>query len=367
MKKFNCIFPGLYNYILTKDVGMIPYVLSEKYDSIITTYDNDNYTYMENILNSDNLEINYLENTGNERRDVTRYIRSNAGDIDFIEFYHLRYNLLPWYVFTYKLHNKKGTIHLKLDANNDFIDFLVKREGFKPGVRRLLVKILFKFIDVVSIETIRNYNVLESSNLIDNNKLLYLPNGVLKTDVDVNNKDKTILYVGSIEKKNKSIDLLLNAICNIELNDWKVVLIGEVKEDMTDFIDNFYNNNPELKDKIILKGYISDKHVLANEYAKSSIYCCTSSKESFGISTLEAAYHGNYIISTNVGGSPDIIEKTGYGKIIEHDKEQLENTLKNTIKNWDKIKENPKKIQKTIYEHFSWINLCKTLDNYMNR
>lgn len=90
MKKFNCIFPGLYNYILTKDVGMIPYVLSEKYDSIITTYDNDNYTYMENILNSDNLEINYLENTGNERRDVTRYIKSNAGDIDFIEFYHLR-------------------------------------------------------------------------------------------------------------------------------------------------------------------------------------------------------------------------------------------------------------------------------------
>lgn len=361
MKKYNCIFPGLYDYILTKDVGMIPYTLTKYYNCIITTYDNDTYSYINTILKNDNLSINYLKDSKNEKKDVISYIKENAKNIDIIQFYHLRYNLLPWYVLVYKLYNPKGKIYLKLDANNDYIDFLVKRSGIFPTMRRLFVKILFKFINLISIETTQNYNTLNESNLIDNNKLIYLPNGIQKTTVDITNKEKTILYVGYIEKKNKSIDMLLSAISQINLNQWKVVLIGQIQDDMEEFLEDYFNNNPNIKDKIILKGYISDKDVLAQEYAKSSIYCCTSKKESFGISTLEAAYHGNYLISTNVGGSRDIINKTSYGQIIKHDINMLKETLNNTITNWDNIQENPEKIQKIVYDNYNWDYLCKKI------
>jgi glycosyltransferase involved in cell wall biosynthesis len=130
---------------------------------------------------------------------------------------------------------------------------------------------------------------------------------------------------------------------------------------MKDFIEDLFNKKPELKKKIIFKGYISDKEKLSEEYAKSSIYCCTSKKESFGISTLEAAYYGNYIISTNVGGSPDIIEKTGFGTLINHDVTELEQKLQSTINNWDTLKENPESIQKKVINEFDWEILCKKI------
>ena len=180
-------------------------------------------------------------------------------------------------------------------------------------------------------------------------------------DAAAQRMEKIILYVGYIEKKNKSIDMLLQVITTINLEEWRLVLIGRVMDDMKEFINNLFENKPELKDKIILKGYISDKNLLSQEYAKSSIYCCTSKKESFGISTLEAAYHGNYIISTNVGGSPDIINKTSYGKIINHDTNDLKETLEYTINNWNKLKRNPSEIQKIVYDNFNWNDLCDKL------
>lgn len=358
MKKFTCIFPGLYNYILTKDVGMIPYILSKEYNTTISTYNNEEFPYLNSILKSEHLHVDYIENTGNEKRDVINYIKTNANKIDCLQLYHLRYNLLPYYLFYYKLHNRKGKSFLKLDANNEFIDFLIKRKGLLPSIRRLYVKVLFSFIDLVSIETIRNYEVLRDSNIISEDKLLYLPNGVLESGSDVTVKEHEILYVGYIKKKNKSIDMLLNAVRDVDLKDWKIVLIGEIMEDMKEFIENFFEEKPHLKDKIIFKGYIDDKHVLSKEYAKSSVYCCSSRKESFGISTLEAAYHGNYIISTNVGGSPDILKQTDYGIIIEHNIDVLRKSIENTINNWELIKQDPKIVQKRVYDNFNWNYLC---------
>ena len=67
MKRYTCIFPGLYNYILTKDVGMIPYTLSSEYQTVIATYANDKYTYLEDTLQSTNFKLDYMEKTENEK------------------------------------------------------------------------------------------------------------------------------------------------------------------------------------------------------------------------------------------------------------------------------------------------------------
>lgn len=340
---------------------MIPYTLSERYESKITTYPNEEFTYMESLLKSENLTLDYLENTQNETRDIRRYLRDNAKNIDILQVYHLRYKVLPFIILAYKTRNRRGKIFLKLDANNQFIDFLVKRSGLLPSLRRLYVKVLFKFINLVSIETKRNYDTLIESSIINKDKLLYLPNGVQETKSDITRKEHVISYVGFIEKRNKSTDMLINAFSNIDCKDWKLELTGSVDEDMEKFIDDFFETNPHMKDRIIFNGYVSDKEELSDIYAKSSIYCCTSIKESFGISTLEAAYHGNYIISTDVGGSSDIINKSRYGQLIEHDTAELEETLQYVIDNWENIKENPLNIQKEINDEFNWKNLCNKI------
>lgn len=344
---------------MTKDVGMIPYMLSDDYNTSIVTYDNDEYSYLNEHLKSENFNLEFIANTGSEKRDVLQYLKNNSKKIDILQLYHLKYNLLAHYILNYKLRNRNGKIYLKLDANNEIIDFLIKRKGLMPSLRRLYTKILFSKIDIISIETRRNYNLLK--NFVKEDKLLYIPNGITKSDVSLDNKENIILYVGYVERKNKSVDVLIDAFVDSEIDDWKLVLAGKVEDDMTDYLDNLFKNNPQLKEKIIIKGYISDKSLLAEEYAKASIYCCTSKSESFGISTLEAAYFGNYIISTDVGGSLDIINTTHYGKIVEHDKNSLKDTLTSTINNWSDIKEDSYKLQKAVYDNFSWEIIAKKI------
>lgn len=366
LKKYNCIFPGLYNYILAKDVGMIPYTLSDRLETTVTTYENDDYTYLDDFMKKDNFRIDILEKTGNERKDVINYIRQNASNIDIIQFYHLRYNILPYYVLVYKLHNPRGHIYLKLDSHHEYIDFLVKRSGIGATARRLLVKILFKFINTVSTETKRNYDTLRESSIIDNKKLLYIPNGVNDDDTSLEDKHKTILYVGFIQKLYKRCDILFDALSKVDLKGWKVVLIGEIGEDMEGYLEEYYRQYPELEEKIIYKGYIKDKKLLATEYAKSSIYCCTSDRESFGLSLLEASYHGNYLISTDVGACRDILDKTGYGHICSHTTESVRDGIQYTIDNWDKIIKDPYTIRRKVYDDFNWNKICDRLYTHIN-
>ncbi|MDO5851773.1 MAG: glycosyltransferase [Methanobacteriaceae archaeon] len=361
--RYVCIFPGLYNYILTKDVGMIPYILSRNYnyDSKIVTYDNDDYSYLNNTLKEDNFKLEYMENTGNLTKDVIKYLFRNSKKIDILQIYHLRYFELVKYILFYKLLNKNGQIYLKLDANNSLIDFLVDRKGLLPSLRRIFTKLLLKPVNIVSIETLRNYDKLLKSNIIKKDQLLYLPNGIKKREITFK-KENIILYVGLIEKKNKSVHILLEAFKQINTN-WKLILIGKMNNEFKTYLSKYYKQNPLMKEKIEYLGYISDKNELSKYYAKSSIYCSMSKSESFGISLLEAASYANYILATDVGATKDILNKTNYGKIINiDDVTDLKNKLIKTIQNWDNIKEDPYKIKEIIDVDFNWNQICKKLD-----
>ena len=361
--RYVCIFPGLYNYILTKDVGMIPYILSRNYnyDSKIVTYDNDDYSYLNNTLKEDNFKLEYMENTGNLTKDVIKYLFRNSKKIDILQIYHLRYFELVKYILFYKLLNRNGQIYLKLDANNSLIDFLVDRKGLLPSLRRIFTKLLLKPVNIVSIETLRNYDKLLKSNIIKKDQLLYLPNGIKKREITFK-KENIILYVGLIEKKNKSVHILLEAFKQINTN-WKLILIGKMDNEFKTYLSKYYKQNPLMKEKIEYLGYISDKNELSKYYAKSSIYCSMSKSESFGISLLEAASYANYILATDVGATKDILNKTNYGKIINiDDVTDLKNKLTKTIQNWDNIKEDPYKIKEIIDVDFNWNQICKKLD-----
>ena len=68
-----------------------------------------------------------------------------------------------------------------------------------------------------------------------------------------------------------------------KLSNWKLKLIGPIEEEFKEYINNFYNENPNLKNIVEFTGPIYDRKQLADEYNKAKIFCLTSRYESFGL------------------------------------------------------------------------------------
>src|SRR5690606_8696614 len=111
-------------------------------------------------------------------------------------------------------------------------------------------------------------------------------------------KENIILAVGRIGTYQKNTELLLEALLNVDLNNWKVFILGPIEENFTAYISNLFTAHPNLKDKIIFAGNITDRLELFGWYNRAKILCMTSRFEGFPITFSEALYFGNYIITT---------------------------------------------------------------------
>ena len=75
--------------------------------------------------------------------------------------------------------------------------------------------------------------------------------------------------------------------------------------------------------------------------------------EGFGISYIEAAFHGIPSIASNIGGTPEAVIHNETG-IIVNGKEDLYNALDNLLSNQDKIKQLGQNAKKRAISNFSW-------------
>ena len=114
-------------------------------------------------------------------------------------------------------------------------------------------------------------------------------------------KENLIIQTARFGTAQKNTQLLLKILSNVDLKDWNVILAGTIEKDFYSFIESFFREYPELKDKIHFIGNISDRNELYRLYARAKVFILTSRYESFAISLIEAAYFGDYIISTDVG------------------------------------------------------------------
>jgi glycosyltransferase involved in cell wall biosynthesis len=149
-----------------------------------------------------------------------------------------------------------------------------------------------------------------------------------------NEKENIIITVGRLGSMQKNTEMLLEAASNIVYKNWKIVLIGPIEkreQDLQKKIDVFYSNNPGLKDKVIFTGPIYDKKELWNWYNRAKVFVLTSIYESFGIVLNEALFFQNYIVTTEVGASKEMLQM-GYGQIIpQRDAAYLANVLQRLI------------------------------------
>ena len=231
-------------------------------------------------------------------------------------------------------------------------------------------KLFFKKLNLMSIECIKYYNIIKNYPKIQG-KIIYLPNGVDDNYIKKFNlkrlayveKENIILTVGRIGTWAKNNEILLDAISKIkDLKNWKVFLIGPIKDEFKKYIKEYFEKYPFLKQKVIFTGNIEDRKVLFEYLQKSKIFCLTSLWEGFPHVFPEAGYFGNFIISSDLPPAIDITNNDKFGKIFKRgNSNELAKVLENLIENESIIEYNCEQIQKFVEERFLWRNIVPYL------
>lgn len=122
-------------------------------------------------------------------------------------------------------------------------------------------------------------------------------------EVPFENKDKSII-MAAFFNDNKAPDLLLKAWQSIKdkYPDWHINMLGNGE------VDRFKNmaSEMDLSDSVTFTGYIVGKQ-REEYYRKASIYCMCSYEEGFPMVVLEAWAYGINVVTTPVGGLPDVL------------------------------------------------------------
>lgn len=365
-KNYVCIFPGLMNYHLIKDVGLLPYTMGKSfnYNAYILSYNNDEYYYLQDEFDGKYLKLIFLQRRfSTQTRDVIYYLIKNSRNIDVLQSFNLHDTLgLFIYFIIYKILNRKGKAYVKLDADDLLTSILIKKKGFYRLMQNFMVKNL---IDCISVESSKSYKKFIETKTIPSDKLIHIPNGIfIESNIKIPQKKNYILTVGNLGTRAKATEILLEAFSKIKnLKDWKLILIGSVDESFQPYIDKYFKINPDLQDKVIFKGYLSKRDEIYKFYSQSKIFCFPSRSESFGIALIEAAYFGNYLLTTDVGGARDALEVTGYGELIKmDDSKYLEDRLQDLILNPEKLECDSNGLMAKVNDEFNWVNLCKEIN-----
>lgn len=205
-------------------------------------------------------------------------------------------------------------------------------------------KIPFSFLFNKKIKTI--HNTISPIDFYDRNfardKL-----GIAKDD----------FVIGTIAELHpiKNLKLLINSAREI---DAKFVIIGDGEE--REKLDKYIADNM-LREKVSLLGFVDE----GARYLKAfDIFTLTSKSEALALVVLEAGQAGLPIISSRVGGIPEIITDNETGILFESNNQEEFNTrLENLLKSEDKRTKFGIQIKEKVSEEFE---LDKMVDKVIN-
>jgi len=352
-KNFTLILNHFDDDYLGRDVFLVPYYIQKEcgYNVTIVYPRTESNQNLPDIYRGVHLHpIRHSNNKSSHAYflKVAMYLIKNAGKIDILMSLYIlmksgRIALL------YKLLNPKGISYVKLDIPTYIVERVsafFKDKGAKAKFKRIFYRAYFKRVDLFTCESSDSFDLLMKDNLLSpyfKNKTILFENGCdddLIKELGVQNKpfeekENIFITVGRLGTYEKHTDLLLQGLKNIDFNGWKAYLIGPIKDEFKGYIEDFFNENPHLKEKIIFTGPIYDKKELWEFYNKAKVFILSSLTESSGLVLYEAKIFKNYIVSTPVGAVKDVIAD-GCGILTDmHDPEVMANIL-NEITNGNK-------------------------------
>ena len=372
---FVTVFTETENFHLVKDVGQLPYFMykTEGYDATLISYQNNvEYPFIDQEVNG--LKLNFIPNKGRFlyfELGVLYYLFNHSKSIAVLNLFHFKKDHIL-YLLIYKLVNPKGKAYIKLDMDilffKNYNAFLFSNYALKNFILKALTSWIFKLTDLFSVETDQAKDYLLNVYPELQNKLICIPNGVdnLYLDKEIpikafQEKENIILTVGRIGTHQKNTELLLDALKITDLKDWKVYILGPIEESFKKYIADFYREYPQLENKIIFIGNITDRKELFDWYNRSKIFCLSSRYEGFPIAFPEALYFGNYLISSPVSSAEHITSKGKYGTVAKADAHEFSNALQNSIEPGFLSSQRYEEIRRFSKDNFTWPGIVKKL------
>ena len=337
-KNFVTLFPSYQNFHFNKDVGQLPFSISKipDFKSKIVFFKDKNADVKNSVLGK--IEFDQLDTPKNKIESIwiiLKYLFRDSSAIHVLNIYHVSFFSL-FYGFIYKILNNKGILYLKtdldvpsfvsctpLDISKKNIVYLQFYRVSKLAFHFTIVSVLLRFVDVISVETKQGLIALKKRFPGNSQKLILITNGIDNEMMEMAHEDKCagkeniILTVGRLGTNQKNTELLLEAFANVDNKDWKLVLIGPIQESFNSYIKTYFNRYPNLKERVVFNGPITDRRELATWYQKAKIFCLSSKWESFGIVLIEALFWGNFLVTTNSSSAPDITDNGEYGSIVK--------------------------------------------------
>lgn len=190
-------------------------------------------------------------------------------------------------------------------------------------------------------------------NGVNESKILKVPYGTdlnefNRTDNDP--KDFTIISVGQISVRKGSI-YLLKAFEDLNLDNSKLILVGNIENDLKDHLEPFLSNP-----NIIFKSHVKQTK-LSDLYNNSHLFVTTSLEEGLAMVQPQAMACGLPIICTTNSGGAEIVDEGTNGFICPiRDVDYLKNKISFFYYNRDKLKNFSENSYKKAREYLSWDN-----------
>ena len=363
------------NVHLTKDVGLIPLTMKKEfgYEARLVCFNNEP-SYPALKTEAAGLELQFLIRGGKRfflELAVLDFLRENAADIDVLHLFHLTRDTL-FYGSLYKKYNPKGFLYLKMDAYNQHLiaPKVYSLNFFKNLLLKREEKQFFRSLDLVSIENKKGLELLKSTYPQLAGKSVYLPNGAHDSWLDQHfgetgfgSKENLLLSVGRPGDAVKNYELLLKALPHLDLQNWKMMVVGEVSKIFAARWKEFTAAFPETAARVAFTGEMRDREQLYQLYRKAKVFFLPSLFESFGISYAEALYFGCYLVGNDsMAAYADLSDHGRYGGTYRSDDprslaEELESAMRLTAANAQLTAA----IQVHARKAFSWSAICAGL------
>lgn len=379
MKKIVSLF-YLEEGILGKDFFLAPFYLSKElgwsFDFVFPrNFKNEYFPSKYRGANLIPIKSNseYKFSLWKERQSIY-YVCKNATKIDLLYLIWLSPRSLIL-AFFYKLLNPKGIVYVKLDVNETDKNNILFN-SVRSIKRKLFFKLVDKYIDFISCETNGAFNFIKKSSInnLVRTKLLMLPNSFdeslrISENIKIKQfeeKENIFLIVGRIGDNNKNCELILDAIKNIDLNNWKILFVGPVENHFDERLNTFKKNFNRFSDNLIIIGPIYDKKMLWDFYNRSKVFMLTSNKEGFPNVFPEALRFGCFVISTKISSASFVTDEGKIGRLIDiGDSVQLSNYMTKIVNAEIDLKKNYDQCLQLSTNKFLWPNNTKLLVDLM--
>lgn len=369
---FATLFNNIQNIHLIKDPGMIPLTFDREfgYKSVIPIFEGRDYPYRDIYYQNIEMPI-FRDNKIEFFRDIerTKWLLKNANRVDVLNLFFF-YRGTWFLMWLYKKLNPNGLIYIHVDTDGKrLIDFNYS----KNPIKRFITKKIFLKDSVINdtlwgIQNSVNAKKLEGVWPFVNIK--YIPNGVhWENNLKPRYEDKeniilTVARVGSPEKNN---DKLIE--CFKELSDefpsWRLRLVGPIEESFKPFLNDFFEKNPQMKNRIELPGAIYDRNELEKEYMKAKVFCLPSSWEGFSLVGVEALSKGCFILGSCIDSNIEVTQNETMGMLFENENWQdLTEKMRCTLLNERLLSDSFEIAVKYANEHFTWKKALEPVDKW---